>query len=110
MSAAIALLGPPVLWAAHFLTVYVFVSLACLWRWQERTVLGLPLIDSVVAVLTLAFVACIAFSGWKWARADGFGGKAGVGIALLFAAATAMVGLPTLLTTTCVGLPLRLGG
>jgi ABC-type amino acid transport system permease subunit len=110
MSAALALLGPAVLWAIHFLVVYIFVSLACLWRWQDATLLGLPLIEAVVALLTLAFIAAIVACGWIWGWSDGFRGRVGIGMTALFAVATAMVGLPTLLTAACVGLPVQIGG
>lgn len=110
MNAAVAIIGPPVLWAIHFLVVYIFVSLACLWRWEGATLLGMPLIEVVVALATLAFAAGVAVCGWLSAHKDGFRGRVGVGIAMLFFAATLMVGLPPLLTQACTGLPVSLSG
>lgn len=101
MSAAFRLLSPPLLWAAHFLLVYVFVSLACLWRWHQRTVLGLPVVEMAVALATFAVAAGIAGCGMAAFRQGGFYGRVGVGVAALFAGATLLVGLPTLLAPTC---------
>jgi hypothetical protein len=96
-----ALLAPPVLWAAHFLVVYVFVSLACLWRWHHAAVFGLPLVEVVVAVVTLGFVVAVLVCARAAMRRGDFYGRTGFGIALLFTAATLMVGVPTLLAPAC---------
>lgn len=101
MTAGFALLAPPLLWAAHFLTVYIFVSLACLWRWHHASAFGLPLVEAVVAAATLAFVAAVLLCGRAARRRGDFYGRAGLGIGLLFAASTLMVGLPTLLAPAC---------
>lgn len=101
MSAAFSLLSPPLLWAAHFLTVYIFVSLACLWGWHHRSVLGLPLVELAVALATLAVAAGIAGCGMAASRQVGFHGRVGVGVAALFGGATLLVGLPTLLAPAC---------
>jgi hypothetical protein len=101
MSAAFRLLSPPLLWAAHFLAVYIFVSLACLWSWHHRTVLGLPVVELVVALATLAVAAGIAGCGLAAFRQRGFYGRVGFGVAALFGGATLLVGLPTLLAPTC---------
>jgi hypothetical protein len=100
--AVLALLVPPLLWAGHFLAVYVFVSLACLWRWHRgATVLGLPLVEAVVAAATLAAAGGALLAGRAAARRGGFYGRVGLGVGLLFAASTLMVGLPTLLAPAC---------
>ena len=96
-----ALLAPPLLWSAHFLVVYVFVSLACLWHWHRLTLLGLPLVEVTVALLTLAFLGAVLLSMREAARLDGFARQVGMGVGVLFLAATAMVGLPTLLAPAC---------
>lgn len=101
MRASQALLGPPLLWATHFLVVYVFVSLACLWRWHELRVQGLPLVESVVAGVTLVFAAAVLLQTRAAAQLQGFHGRVGLGVGLLFAAATLMVGLPTILVPPC---------
>lgn len=101
MTAARTFLVPPLLWAAHFLAVYVFVSLACLWRWHLLDALGLPLVHLVVGGVTLGVAAAVLLATRAAARLPGFQGRAGLGIGLLFAAATLMVGLPTLLAPVC---------
>ena len=101
MIALRALLLPPLLWAAHFLTVYVFVSLACLWGWHRLALLGLPLVHGVVGGVTLGVAAAVLLATRSAAQLQGFPGRAGLGIGLLFAAATLMVGLPTLLAPVC---------
>lgn len=101
MSPAFQLLASPLLWATHFLVVYVFVSLACLWGWHRRAVLGLPLVELAVALATLAFAAAIVACGLKAHRQGGFPGRVGAGVAALFAGATLLVGLPTLLAPAC---------
>lgn len=101
MTAVRAFLAPPLLWATHFLAVYIFVSLACLWRWHHRAILGLPVVELVVASITLAIVAAMLLSTRVATRQPGFQGRAALGIGLLFAGATLMVGLPTLLAPAC---------
>jgi len=100
-STARAFLAPPLLWAAHFLAVYVFVSLGCLWGWHHLTVLGVPLVHVVVGGVTLGVAAAVLLATRAAARLQDFQGRAGLGIGLLFAAATLMVGLPTLLAPVC---------
>ncbi|GGG23970.1 hypothetical protein GCM10010964_10160 [Caldovatus sediminis] len=102
MSAGLALPAPPLLWAAHFLAVYVFVSLACLWGWHRAAVLGLPLAAAVVAAATFVFAAAVLLCDRAAARRRDFYGRTGAGLALLFAAATLMVGLPALLAPACL--------
>lgn len=97
-SAFRAFLLPPLLWAAHFLAVYVFVSLACLWGWHR---LGVPLVQGVVAGLTIGVAVAVLLATRSVARMQGFHGRAGIGIGLLFAGATLVVGLPPLLAPVC---------
>lgn len=96
-----ALLAPPLLWSAHFLVVYVFVSLACLWHWHRLLLLGMPLVQVTVALVTLAFLGAVLMAMWGAARLDGFARQVGMAVGVLFLAATAMVGLPTLLVPAC---------
>jgi hypothetical protein len=101
------LLGPPVLWSFHFLFVYVFVSLACLWTWDEVSFLGLGAIEWVVVLATLgtaAAIAVVGFQGWRQ-RGDAprlvFLARITVMMSVLFLFGTLFVGLPTLPAATC---------
>ena len=69
----IHLLAPPVLWSFHFLFVYVFVSLACLWSWGSRSFLGVGVIEWVVALVTLGIGVAIQQAGYH-----GGGSRGGV--------------------------------
>jgi hypothetical protein len=96
-----AFLLPPLLWAVHFLLVYVFVSLACLWGWHRLTLMGLPLVHLVVTAITILVTGAIALSTLGVARGPGFHARAGLAIGLLFTGATLVVGLPPLLAPVC---------
>lgn len=103
----IYLLGPPVLWSFHFLFVYVFVSLACLWTWDDVSFLGLGAIEWVVALATLGIAAAIALIGLQGWRQRGnaprlvFLAQITVMMSVLFLFGTLFVGLPTLPAATC---------
>jgi hypothetical protein len=106
-TAIIYLLGPPLLWSFHFLFVYVFVSLACLWTWDNIPFLGLSAIEWVVALETLgigAAIALIGLRGWRQ-RGDAprlvFLAQITVMMSVLFVFGTLFVGLPTLPAATC---------
>ena len=103
----IYLLAPPVLWSAHFLFVYVFVSLACLWTWDDISFLGVGAIEWVVALVTLGIGAAIAVVGmlaWR-IRGDSphlvFLARMTVMLSALSLFGTLFVGLPTLPTAAC---------
>jgi hypothetical protein len=111
---AAGIAGPPVLWSAHFVFVYVFNALACLWGWGDISALGVGLIEWVVAVATLVVGALIALLGvqaWRdrsaLAADDGpaprpiFVARVGALVSALFLFATLLVGLPTLMAPSC---------
>lgn len=110
---SVGILGPPVLWSLHFLLVYSYVSLACIWGWGAVTWLGVGVIEWGVALATVVIGAAIAALGllaWRdrgdppgdmpqdrqhflaWVAAWSGG---------LFLAATLLVGLPTLARPSC---------
>jgi hypothetical protein len=103
----ISLLGPPVLWSFHFLFVYVFVSLACLWTCEDISFLGLGAIEGVVALATLGVAAAIAMVGLLGWRQRGdtpclvFLAQITVMMSAMFLFGTLFVGLPTLPAATC---------
>lgn len=115
--AAILFLAPAVLWSAHFLFVYVFVSLACLWGWAGTAVMGVGLVTAVVAAATagtVLVIGLIGFAAWRAtpeATADPtanvqrrrrFLAQATVAQGELFAFSTLIVGLPTMMRPPCV--------
>ncbi|WP_207462588.1 hypothetical protein [Azospirillum sp. SYSU D00513] len=111
------LVAPAILWSAHFLFVYVFVSLACLWGWHEATVMGVRVVTAAVALATAAAVLPIALLGVRaWRSAPGatadptdtrsrrgrFIAQVTAAQSALFAFSTIMVGVPTLMRPPCV--------
>jgi hypothetical protein len=103
----IYLLGPPILWSFHFLFVYVFVSLACLWTWDDLSFLGLGVIEWIVALVTLGIAAAIVLFGLQAWRHRGdaprlvFLARITVMMSAIFLSGTLFVGLPTLPAATC---------
>lgn len=115
--AAFLFVAPAVLWSAHFLFVYVFVSLACLWDWAGTAVMGVGLVTAVVVAVTAGTVLVIGLIGaaeWRAmpeATADPtatairrrrFLSQATVAQSVLFIFSTLIVGLPTLMRPPCV--------
>src|SRR5918994_116219 len=67
---SISIAGPAVLWSVHFVFVYVFVSLGCLWGWQRYEFLGVGAIEWGVAAATVVVGAMIAAMGLRqWLEA-----------------------------------------
>lgn len=103
----IHLLAPPVLWSFHFVFVYSFVSLACLWSWGGRSFLGAGVIEWVVALVTLGIGLAIILVGrraWRLGSAVPdlmFLARMSVMTSALSLFATLFVGLPTLPTAAC---------
>ncbi len=103
----IHVLGPPILWSMHFLFVYVFVSLACLWTWDDRAFLGLGAIEWTVALVTLGIAAAIVLLGVHGWRIRGgtpqlvFLARITVLMSVLFLFATLFIGLLTLPAPAC---------
>ena len=110
---SISIAGPAVLWSLHFVFVYVFVSLGCLWSWDGRELLGVGVIEWGVATATVVIGAIIATMGlrqWWQARpprsdrlpdTPRFVARVGVLSSALFLAATLFVGLLTLPRPAC---------
>ena len=111
---SVGIVGPPVLWSVHFVFVYSFVSLACLWGWGGVTLLGVGVIGWVVALATILVAAAIAVLGlrawWETAapvRDDApvhrqrFSARLAALISGLFLVSTLLVGLPTLVLPPC---------
>lgn len=103
----IYLLAPPILWSVHFLFVYVFVSLACLWTWAELSFLGLGVIEWGVALMTLTIgtaIIVIGLQGWR-RRPDAprlvFLARITVMMSAIFLFAILFIGLLTLPAAPC---------
>lgn len=110
---SISIAGPAVLWSLHFVFVYVFVSLGCLWGWHRHQLLGVGAIEWGVAAATVVIGAMIAMMGlrqWREAKrprsealpqTTRFVGRVGMLSSALFVAATLFVGLLTLPKPAC---------
>ena len=110
---SIGIAGPAVLWSVHFVFVYVFVSLGCLWGWQRYEFLGVGAIEWGVAAATVVIGAMIAAMGLRqWLEAKPrrsedlsqttrFVARLGMLSSALFLAATLFVGLLTLPKPSC---------
>ena len=111
---SVGIVGPPVLWSVHFVFVYSFVSLACLWGWGGVTLLGVGVIGWVVALATILVAAAIAVLGlraWRETAApvrddapvhrQRFSARLAALISGLFLVSTLLVGLPTLVLPPC---------
>ena len=60
-----ALAAPMAVWAVHFVVVYSLVGLACDRGLLLRRVATLPLLTWILALLTVAALALIAWLGWN---------------------------------------------
>jgi hypothetical protein len=73
----VGMVGGPLVWATHFLAVYVFTALACAFRFADREFLGTSVVTSLTAIATLLALAALAWLGrLAWGRylgADGAG-------------------------------------
>lgn len=110
---SISIAGPAVLWSVHFVFVYVFVSLGCLWGWHRYELLGVGAIEWGVAAATVVIGAMIAIMGlrqWQEAKprrsealpqTTRFVARVGMLSSALFLAATLFVGLLTLPKPSC---------
>jgi hypothetical protein len=111
---SVGIVGPPVLCSVHFVFVYSFVSLACLWGWGGVTLLGVGVIEWVVALATILVAAVIAVLGlraWRETAApvrddapvhrQRFSARLAALISGLFLVSTLLVGLPTLVLPPC---------
>jgi hypothetical protein len=53
--------GGLIIWAARFLSAYVFTALACARGWSDASLAGLGLVPAVVGILSLvAALGCVA--------------------------------------------------
>ena len=110
---SISIAGPAVLWSLHFMFVYVFVSLGCLWGWDRYESLSIGAIEWGVAAATVVIGAVIAAMGlrqWREAKppqsdalptTTRFVARVGMLSGALFLAATLFVGLLTLPQPSC---------
>lgn len=101
------LVGAPVIWAAHFLACYLFVSFAC--------ALSLPGARTAIALATVLALALLAVSAWsnyrKWilvrrsgtpdAPLHAFFALNAMMLCAMSALALSWVALPTLMLPVC---------
>ena len=99
----------PVVWAVHFLVVYLLAEAACaaLETDEMRFIGSGALVATVIAATVVAAVACLAAAGYSWRRSrTGRGdvahlGFAGTLLALGSFAAVLVVGLPASVLDPC---------
>lgn len=103
----LSLVAAPLIWAAHFLACYLFVSIAC--------ALALPGARTGIAAATALALALIAVSGWsnyrKWssvrrsnapdAPMHAFFALNAIMLAAMSALALSWVAFPTLMLPVC---------
>ena len=108
----VALLGAPIIWAAHLAVSYFMVALDCNTGWEgaHTAVLVATLLCAVAAAGTGVF----AWRGWRVARSQRRGNLfdsanvreflalTGAAMAALFAAAIVLTGISPLFLPTCV--------
>lgn len=108
---------PLAVWALHFVAVYSLQGLACAEGWQRLRLAGIEATTIVMAWLTLAalaLVAWLAMRAWRTARAAGsivmrtpaderrgFIARTTVLSSLIAAVAVLFTGLPLLMLRTC---------
>ena len=100
--------APLLLWAAHFVFLYVFVAIACIAGVAGSTVAGVPVLTAVLLLESAAAIAAAAVMLVRSARllrhqgsAAGLLEVARAGSALLAVFAIAWASLPVLFLRTC---------
>jgi hypothetical protein len=61
----LSIFAGPIVWAAHFLAIYVFVALACARHFGNLQFLGIGIVPWTVGILTVASLAVLAAALWK---------------------------------------------
>lgn len=108
----VGMVGGPLIWAAHFLVVYVFTALACAFRFADRVFLGTSVVTSLMVIATLLALAALAWLGrLAWGRYRGAGGPersrhrffalVTLLLCVLSAIGVAYAGLPLLMLAPC---------
>lgn len=105
------LLAGPVVWAAHFISVYLAAEASC--AAEEEGAIGFigpdALVVGVIGATVVGALACLAAAGAAWRRShgdvgsevEGAMGWAGVLTGLGSAVAVLAVGLPALVVGPC---------
>lgn len=72
----LGMVGAPIIWAVHFVTVYVLVSFACAFGFSGGRILGIgavPFLIGVVTLIAVVFIALLTRLGyrrWRQTEAD----------------------------------------
>jgi hypothetical protein len=73
----LSLIGGPLVWTAHFLTVYIFTAIACAQRFFHHQVLGagiVPLVGGAATLLAVVLILdamVISWRRWRGRPLDG---------------------------------------
>lgn len=100
------LLAGPVVWAVHFLSVYLAAEASC--AAQEEAAIGFigpdTLVVGIVGATVVAAGVCLAAAWTAWRRADS-GGDGEVAVEGAMAWAGALTGVGSAVAVLAVGLP-----
>lgn len=107
----VGMVAAPIVWAVHFLLVYIQVSLVCGFGWNDIRLLGLDPAEIGIGVVTLTALALIGYTTavnvGKYRRTataptSRFIALTALLLGLLSAIAVVWVALPAYLLPTCV--------
>ena len=116
----VVMIAAPIVWAVHFLLLYLLVSLACGFGWTRADRFGLgpaewgAVVATAVALTLIGYVAAVNVAKYRRARAvsdrsgapgesvSGFIALTAVLLCMLSAVAVVWAAMPVLLLPTCV--------
>jgi hypothetical protein len=74
----LSLIGGPLVWTAHFLTIYIFTAVACAHGFFHDEILGIgivPLVGGAATLLAVVLILDAGFLSWRRWRGRPFDGE-----------------------------------